>query len=281
MFDDDQERSPAELRSAVARALGSDMAFQIVTTGRWEMAGRIAQAYRRGRVFLAGDAAHQLPPTRGGFGANTGIADGWNLAWKLERVLDGRSDTRLLDTYDAERRPVGWLRHQQTFSRPDCADWVGAEFGADPLLGNDAMEFGELVRSEAICGAKNELPPAASIAMWAGQPGTRAPHVWVDRAGDRVSTLDLFGRDYVLLAKDRRWLSAAEGLGIVAVAVASDVLFPLSEPFTDAFGVEATGAVLVRPDGIIAWRSRDGSDADLDSVLASAFAKVAFVPPEA
>ncbi|MFW1582034.1 FAD-dependent monooxygenase, partial [Vibrio parahaemolyticus] len=62
MFDDDRERSEAELRMAVLRALGREMAFEIVTTGRWEMAGRIADSYSQGRIFLAGDAAHQLPP---------------------------------------------------------------------------------------------------------------------------------------------------------------------------------------------------------------------------
>lgn len=110
MFDDDVERPEAELRESIRRALGRDMAVEIITTGRWEMAGRIAERYSDGRVFLMGDAAHQLPPTRGGFGANTGIDDAYNLAWKLQMVLTGQAGPALLDTYSAERQPIGWLR---------------------------------------------------------------------------------------------------------------------------------------------------------------------------
>ncbi|WP_174280235.1 FAD-dependent monooxygenase, partial [Sphingomonas bacterium] len=103
MFDDDAERGEAELRAAIHRALGRDMPVELITTGRWEMAGRIAERYADSRVFLAGDAAHQLPPTRGGFGANTGIDDAYNLAWKLGMVLAGEAGPALLDTYSAER----------------------------------------------------------------------------------------------------------------------------------------------------------------------------------
>ncbi len=149
MFDDDQERDTDELKEAVLRALGRELPFEIITTGRWELAGRIADRYREGRVFLAGDAAHQLPPTRGGFGANTGIDDVWNLSWKLAAVLQGMAADRLLDTYHAERHAIGWLRHQQTFSRPDYAKWAPATFKPEPLLANDAMEFGQLNRSTA------------------------------------------------------------------------------------------------------------------------------------
>lgn len=69
--------------------------------------------------LLTGDAAHQLPPNRGGYGANTGIADAHNLSWKLASVLNGQSSPALLDTYDAERRPVALLRHDQIFARSD------------------------------------------------------------------------------------------------------------------------------------------------------------------
>lgn len=99
MFDDGEEFSEAEPGSLVRKARGADFAFDILATGRWEMAGRIAERYREGRIFLAGDSAHQLPPTRRGFGANTGTDDAWNLAWKLEWVLNGYSSPRLLDTY--------------------------------------------------------------------------------------------------------------------------------------------------------------------------------------
>ncbi len=254
MFDDDAERSHEELSEAVRRALGRDMAFEIITTGRWELAGRVAERYSEGRVFLAGDAAHQLPPTRGGFGANTGIDDVWNLAWKLQHVLSGLAELTLLETYNAERQPIGWLRHQQTFSRPDYAKWVKGGFAPDPLFSNDAMEFGQLIRSAAVIGAGPELSPAASPADWYGQPGTRAPHVWITKNNDRISTLDLFGREFVLLTSKVGCLDAVSLLPLKVVEVGSDVLFPTDHPFGDVFGVGCEGATLVRPDGVIAWR---------------------------
>jgi len=275
MFVDDNERSEDELRFAIRQALGRDMVFDIITTGRWEMAGRIATQYRQGRVFLAGDAAHQLPPTRGGFGANTGIDDVWNLAWKLQCVLNGTSDASLLDTYDAERRPIGWLRHQQTFSRPDYIKWVGSGFKADPLFSNEAMELGQLVRSSAVIGAGPELPVAASPRDWAGQPGTRAPHVWLTTpAGDKISSLDLFGQEFVLLAVSPTWQQAADALKLRLVRIGLDVHFPESETFAEIFGIAPYGAVLVRPDGIIAWRCSNAAEAGGASELNAAFAQV-------
>ncbi|QGZ38119.1 2-polyprenyl-6-methoxyphenol hydroxylase-like FAD-dependent oxidoreductase [Pseudoduganella flava] len=263
MFDDTEAYRAADPHELVHKALGSPFAVEMLAAGRWEMAGRIAERYRAGRIFLAGDAAHQLPPTRGGFGANTGIDDTWNLAWKLAWVLQGHSSSRLLDTYDAERQPIGWLRHQQTFARPDYARWAGDALQGETLYANEAMELGQLHRSFSVIGAGAELPPAASPAEWAGQPGTRAPHVWIQRDGQRLSTLDLFAHELVLLTGDGRWTDAARTaaarlpLPFKAVRVGSDVTFPADVPFDECFGVSSGGAVLIRPDGIIAWRSVD------------------------
>ena len=255
MFGDELDRGMDELRAAVVRALGRDLPFEIITTGKWELAGRIADKYRQGRVFLAGDAAHQLPPTRGGFGANTGIDDVWNLAWKLAAVLGGTADAELLDTYDAERRPIGWLRHQQTFSRPDYAHSAPIAFEPEPLFGNDAMEFGQLNRSAAIIGAGPDLLAAAPPHVWVGQPGTRAPHVWEDGATGTRSTLDLFGQDYVLLSAHHGWIELGGSLPVNPVLIGRDFRFPEDQSFAFTFGVHEAGATLVRPDGIIAWRS--------------------------
>lgn len=263
MFDNGKEFSEVEPGELVRKALGADFAFDVLTTGRWEMAGRIADRYREGRIFLAGDSAHQLPPTRGGFGANTGIDDAWNLAWKLEWVLKGYSSPRLLDTYSDERQPIGWLRHQQTFSRPDYAPWVGDALKGEMLYGNEAMELGQLHRSSSVIGAGADLPPAASPDDWAGQPGTRAPHVWIVQDGQRISTLDLFAHELVLLTQDGRWCDAAREAGarlplpFKTILAGVDVAFPAEAPFEQRFGISPTGAVLIRPDGIIAWRSEN------------------------
>ena len=261
MFEDDRERDEAELAAAVRTALGRDMAFELLTTGQWEMAGRVAERYSQGRIFLAGDAAHQLPPTRGGFGANTGIDDVYNLAWKLEWVIRSRSTPALLDTYSEERQPIGWLRHQQTFARPDYARWLKQPLEGGTLYSGEAMELGQLLRSAAVIGAGPALPPAALPSEWAGQPGVRAPHVWVERAGTRVSTIDLFTRTFSLLSPDDRWLAAARnaasglGIEIETVGVDRDVIFPQPDTFEKCFGVATDGASLVRPDGIVGWRS--------------------------
>lgn len=275
IFDEAQDAG-ADLVGLVKQAIGADYPVEILATGRWEMAGRIAERYSEGRIYLGGDAAHQLPPTRGGFGANTGIADAWNLAWKLEWVLKGYAGPALLDTYHDERRPIGWLRHQQTFARPDYAPWVGHALARETLYDNEAMELGELYRSGAVIGAGPDLPPAAPPAAWAGQPGTRAPHVWMQKDGRMVSTLDLFGQGLVLLARDARWTdalrAATAGLPcpVAGVRVGVDVEFPVETHF----GIASDGAVLVRPDGVIGWRST-GWPADAPAILRDAMTRIA------
>ncbi|MDH0867782.1 FAD-dependent monooxygenase [Mitsuaria sp. GD03876] len=292
MFNDDAERDEAELVRAIERALGQSrerMPFEIITTGRWEMAGRIATRYSEGRIFLAGDAAHQLPPTRGGFGANTGIDDVYTLAWKLQIVLSGRSRPALLDSHHEERRPIGWLRHQQTFARPDYAKRIAHPPKDVALIGNAAMELGQLHRSAAVIGAVDELPPAAHPDTWAGQPGVRAPHAWVKQGEATISTIDLFTCGFTLISEDAGWIEAVRaveaveatgsvagiaGLTIHAVHVGHGVTFVEPGAFRDRFGVSGQGASLVRPDGIVAWRS-DGPVDDRAATLIAVLRQVA------
>lgn len=276
MFVDDIERSDDELRLAIRQALGKEMAFSIITTGRWEMAGRIATRYQKGRIFLAGDAAHQLPPTRGGFGANTGIDDVWNLAWKLQWVLNGTSAAALLETYDQERRPIGWLRHQQTFSRPDYAKWLNSDFKADPLFSNEAMELGQIVKSASIIGAGSELPAAASPSEWKGQPGTRAPHIWITTsAGEKISSLDLLGQGFVLISANPAWKKEAQRLNLKLVLINKDIYLADESALLETYGITPSGAVLIRPDGIICWRSNESLKGGDDYGLENAFRQIA------
>lgn len=265
MLDDDLDRDEDEQRAAVLRALGrTDLPIELITTGRWELAALIADRYSAGRVFLAGDAAHQLPPNRGGFGANTGIDDAHNLAWKLAAVLSGASTPALLDTYDAERRPIAELRHEQLFARADYKARMKTPRTTDvPVLPDAAIELGQLYRSTAVIGAGADLPPAQLPDAWAGQPGTRAPHLRILMSGKEGSTLDLFQRTWVLLSEDDRWAGAATqaarvtGIEPAFVQIGVDVKPAGPQPFGTAYGLAESGATLVRPDGYIAWRAVD------------------------
>jgi len=260
---DDTERDEDTLRALVVRAIGrSDLDVDIITTGRWEVTAAMAERYTQGRVFLAGDAAHTLPPSRGGYGANTGIEDAHNLAWKLAAVLSGESAPALLDTYEAERRPVAWLCYQQLFAHADGrAAMVPTEEG--PILDDNAMAFGILYRSAAVLDVPEGLPPAARPDEWAGQPGTRAPHLWLTGDTNRLSTLDLFQRGWVLLAENDAWFAAAEqaaertGVTVTCHQIGGRLHPDSPDTFRRAFGLCPDGATLVRPDGYIAWRSRD------------------------
>jgi putative polyketide hydroxylase len=257
MLNDDRDRSDEEQRAAIRRATGiDDLSIDLITTGRWELSALIADHFSSGRVFLVGDAAHQLPPNRGGYGANTGIGDTHNLAWKLAAVHAGRSQAPLLDTYDAERRPVAWLRHDQLFARADYKAYLDATTSGEEIIDDVAMELGQLYRSAALPDVGPELPAARRPDQWAGQPGTRAPHVWIDA---HRSILDTFGGHWTLVTDSPAWRSATEGvardlgLRVDIVCVTPESEAPPS--VLTAYGLDAGGASLVRPDGYLAWRA--------------------------
>lgn len=281
MLSDDTDRTEDEQKALVRKAIGiEDLPVELITTGRWELAALVAEKFSQGRVFLAGDAAHQLPPNRGGFGANTGIDDAHNLAWKLAAVLAGESAPRLLDTYDAERRPIAELRHEQIFARADYKAYLTGPRTDAPILDDDAIELGQLYRSDAILGAGPGLPPAQRPDQWAGQPGTRAPHLPISTAdGEKISTLDLFGHDWVVLSEDPRWADAATStsrtldIPVDFVRIGADATPVDGQSFDTAYGLTGTGASLVRPDGYIAWRAATAPDAPA-STLADALAHV-------
>jgi 2-polyprenyl-6-methoxyphenol hydroxylase-like FAD-dependent oxidoreductase len=254
----DEDRCIAYVREALgAPGLG----IEIENVQQWNACAEWAERFRDGRVFLAGDAAHNMPPT-GGFGGNTGVADAHNLAWKLAFVLDGAAGPKLLDTYDAERRAVGELTTEQAYSRYVLR--LDPELGKEdiqPFVADPPIELGHRYRSTAVIaeeeddGAPSEDPHQPS-----GRPGTRAPHV---ELGDG-STLDLFGRGFVVLSPADRWCSAARTAGIDAHRIDATA-------FVDAYGTGAEGAVLVRPDGFIAWRARhapENGERELSSALA-------------
>jgi putative polyketide hydroxylase len=239
---------------------------------------RVARRYQQGRVFLVGDAAKIVPPT-GGLGGSTGILDTHNLAWKLAAVLRGQAGPALLDTYHPERHPVGLLTMEQALAR------FGARMAPDggqgpPPLDYATIAFGYQYRSSAVLGAPDDGAPPLPPAALAGQPGTRAPHLPVAVAGDggRSSTVDLYGRRFVLLAgaDGAAWtraagdLSGALGVPLDAYRFGVELEAADGADGAAAHGIAPAGALLVRPDGFVAWRSTDASAdpaAELDHAL--------------
>ena len=214
----------------------------------------------------------------GGFGGNTGVQDTHNLAWKLALVLKGIAGPELLATYNAERQPIGELAMQQAYTRYvlRVVPERGKE-GMQPLVDDLSMEIGYRYRSPAIVaetGSGTSLyeDPRRSKAM----PGTRAPHVVLQRAGKPISTLDLFTRNFCVLAaaEGGAWCAAARAaaadLGLVIDAHQLDH-GDLSDPdgcFADAYGLSPSGAVMVRPDGFVAWRATGAAPASKATMTA-------------
>ena len=169
---------------------------------------------------------HVVPPN-GGFGGNTGVHDAHNLAWKLALVLNGTAGPGLLATYDAERRPVGEFTVEQSYARyvGRVAPYLGTA-GAQPVVDDLYLELGYRYesppsspnRGDGDAGRRASAPAPARLT---GQPGSRAPHVFLDRDGARLSTLDLFGRNFVLLAGTARRRMAGRGTRRGANASAS------------------------------------------------------------
>jgi 2-polyprenyl-6-methoxyphenol hydroxylase-like FAD-dependent oxidoreductase len=268
----DDRRALELLRAAIGVP---DIPVVIEDVATWRAVADSAERYQAGRVFLAGDAAHTMPPN-GGFGGNTGIQDAWNLAWKVALVLRGGAGPRLLDTYDEERRPIGALMVEQAYARyvTRVAPYLGTD-GMQPLVDDFSLEVGCRCNSPGVILEPGQRPDLHEHPRESkGRPGSRAPHVLLARDRSEVSTLDLFGRDYVMLtgAEGDSWRGAALaaageiGLPLDAYVVGGDGLADPEGGFADAYGISAAGAVLVRPDGVVAWRAGDATGASTASV---------------
>ncbi|WP_116198864.1 FAD-dependent monooxygenase [Amycolatopsis circi] len=271
------ERCVDIIRTAAGK---SDLAVEIVAKVPWQGAQLVAESFRRGRVFLAGDAAHVHPPA-GGFGANTGIHDAHNLAWKLAAVLDGRAGDPLLDTYDAERRGVGAAMARQAMVRNRIRHGYADEETVASMVDDIIITLGYRYQSSAITGGREDAPVLTPNLELTGEPGTRAPHLWLRRDGSRLSTIDLFWGEFVLLTGSRSsgWCEAAERVSkqlsvpVQAYVVGSGGdLVPEDREWARAYGVTEEGAVLVRPDAFVTWRS-EGRAGDQDTALAEALTR--------
>jgi 2-polyprenyl-6-methoxyphenol hydroxylase-like FAD-dependent oxidoreductase len=255
-----------ELLRAAIGVPGIAVVIEDIAT--WRAEANCTERFRDGRVFLAGDAAHVVPPN-GGYGGNTGVQDAHNLAWKLALTLAGVAGPGLLDSYDAERRPVGELTVEQAFTRyaTRVAPYLGTE-NTQPLVDDFSMEIGYRYNSPAVVLEPGPHPPHEHPRESKGRPGARAPHVFLERDGARLSTLDLFGGKFVLLAgpEGRPWrdaaLAAADELGLAldAYMTGDAGLADPSDCFPAAYGISPAGAVLVRPDGFVGWRAAGPPD---------------------
>jgi hypothetical protein len=247
-----------------------DLDVNVLDVDKWRAVAEAADTFQKDRIFIAGDAAHTMPPT-GGFGGNTGIQDAHNIAWKLALVLNGTAGRALVDTYDQERQPAGVLAIEQAYNR-----YV---LRSDPDLGTEGMheaipdmhvEFNRY-RSTAVVPDVNYVDDGAldiDPRQSRGLPGTRAPHVELTRNGKTLSTLDLYVGDFVLMAgpDGAGWSDAAAdasarvGIDVLSYRVGrvgdlDDDPHDSTAPFSVAYGIGPSGASLVRPDGYVAWRA--------------------------
>jgi 2-polyprenyl-6-methoxyphenol hydroxylase-like FAD-dependent oxidoreductase len=274
-----------------------DLNVEVLSIGKWQMNAVVGRSLIAGRILLTGDAAHMFPPT-GGLGANTGMQGMHNAIWKLALFLKGKAGRKLLQTYETERRPVArWVADQSYHNRQQVnklgaisrgevpADGMGPKeiLQASRRYGNHiGLELGTIYTSDAVI-PDGSAPPVVEDSYTdyvpSGHPGARAPHVWLDRGGERLSTIDLVGPEFSLIAgsKGRDWEKVVADVGektalALQCHVIGDKLVDVEETFNDRFGIGDTGAVLVRPDGFIAWRMQQlgpNAAADLGNALAS------------
>jgi 2-polyprenyl-6-methoxyphenol hydroxylase-like FAD-dependent oxidoreductase len=267
-----REYSTDDIKAAIRRAVGRDFEFEILSVLPWVRRELIAERYRGGRGFIAGDAAHVMSPT-GGFGMNTGIQDAVDLSWKLAAVIEGWGGDALLDSYSIERQPIGTrnvteasgnLRRMLSVPpHPDLLDDTPQGAATREKVGREFSEtmrrewftlgahLGYRYESSPICWPDGTAGPADDPRAYAptARPGHRAPHAFL---ADGRSTLDLFGRGFALIGFGA---DAAEVAPVLEAAKKRNLpltFTAITEPHIAA--LYERKFVLVRPDGHVAWR---------------------------
>jgi 2-polyprenyl-6-methoxyphenol hydroxylase-like FAD-dependent oxidoreductase len=254
----DEPLSKADPVFLLDKLAGGTFAYEMLNVSPWERRDYVAKSYGQGRIFIAGDAAHECSPT-GGIGMHTGLEEAVNLGWKLAAMIKGWGGPALLDSYEIERRPIA-VRNVGLATRSFNAiaaipGWHKGQAGwqADPawLSVPEHMKLLYCYENSPICVADGSpalvVDPKQFVPTT--RPGTRAPHAWLS---EERSTLDLFGDGFVLLRLGAnppdaaRLLDAAtaQGMPLHQVAIANPEIVALYE----------TRLVLVRPDGHVAWR---------------------------
>lgn len=277
-----------EIRKAIVRAVGREFDFEILSVLPWVRRQLVADQYRKGRVFIAGDAAHLTSPT-GGFGMNTGILDVVNLSWKLAGTLEGWGGPELLESYEFEQLPVAVRNvteageNLRRMLSPRVLRPEPATFDSDsPNMEEARREYGErytemmkrewfsigihlgyVYENSPIVISDDTAPPPNEVARYAqtARPGSRAPHVWL---AEGQSTLDFFGKEFVLLrfGDDRPEVEALT----LAASTAGLPFKVVDITHAEAEAVYERKLVLVRPDGSVAWRA-DAVPVDANHVI--------------
>ncbi|MFJ9892992.1 FAD-dependent monooxygenase [Streptomyces sp. NPDC091280] len=273
-----EERCTALVRAAVG-VPDLQLKIESVDMPAWDISARVADSFATRRVFVAGDAAHVMPPT-GAFGASTGIQDVYNLAWKLALVLSGTAGPALLESYDAERRPVAEETVRQSMLRFAVREGKEYHEVAKELLGETTMTFGYCYPSGAF--AREEGAPGVLVedpGHPSGAPGTRAPHLVLDGPDGPLPVSDLFADGFTLLvdAAAGPWPKAVEQeAGALGVTLRTVHVGPghrhtdRDGEFRQRYGLMPGGAVLVRPDGFVGWRATTGRSGAVDRAAVEA-----------
>jgi 2-polyprenyl-6-methoxyphenol hydroxylase-like FAD-dependent oxidoreductase len=274
-----EDFTPERCKNLLRTALGMpDIEIDIKGILPWQPSVQVAEKLQHGRIFLMGDAAHQMPPWAGQ-GANSGVADAHNLAWKLAAVLKGYAGPGLLSTYDVERLPVGRTAAEVSAAAADERGLITMKKSLSLIWSIFQRVFivsghGYAYSSQAI--AEESTFPLGGITWkaWSlpsltlgldGRPGSRAPHVWVEHQGKRISTLDLFGKSFVLLAGSdgEAWCETArKASSTLNIDIDCYITGPkgdLNDPvcqWQTAAGISSQGTLLVRPDGFVCLRER-------------------------
>jgi putative polyketide hydroxylase len=258
-----RDRAQRLLKDAIGQP---DLALEVLEVAPWQPEQLVAERFQQGRVFLVGDAAHTMPPKEG-LGVNTAIQSAQNLGWKLAAVLGGLAAPELLSTYQTERHPVTWFAAKHSMTGPAAAllEKTTMKETASPFF----PIVGYRYRSRAVV-SEDGLPPRQDEIVLldreelTGVPGTRVPHVRLDRGSQRISTLDLLDGRFVLLigGDGAEWREEATrattslGINLATYRIGPDGdLRDPGDDWTQRVGVSLDGAVLLRPDGFVAWRS--------------------------
>ena len=275
--------SEIDVDENLRRMFGGDFPYEVLNVVTWARRSWVAECFQAGRVFLAGDAAHQCSPT-GGFGLNTGIGDAVDIAWKLAAAEAGWAGPGLLASYQAERRPVALrniaeaTRNFERYELPAAgAIFDDTDEGArvrrrvgDEILAtrsrqilSDGIALGYRYDPSPVCWPDGTAAPPDSASEYVptARPGSRAPHAWL---ADGRSILDLFGDGFKLLALGA---APAETGGLAAAAGARGVPLrraAIADP--EIRQLYRADLVLVRPDGTVAWRG-DAEPADAHAVI--------------